>query len=213
MEDSVANLDLPSVETLEDRGDPTLTSASLVALLPAEHLVAKKAFTPKAVDQGATANTWPRLMDAIKAIPICQQLIKIIRTGIPEELEDHKEPQPEKLKEGGDPTTKDGVAELEPKELEAPGDPEPEPEPKSEGPGHERHKEPGDHAITCSSPPSSPRLPLPGARLQSSLRWGPQPTNLDPYARSPTSRLPCRGLSNRTPTTSPHLRHASPPGT
>ena len=38
--DLVANLDLPSVETLEDRGALTLTIASLSAFPPAEHLEA-----------------------------------------------------------------------------------------------------------------------------------------------------------------------------
>ena len=110
------------METLEDRGDPNLTSASLTALLPAEHLVDREAFTPKTIDQGATYTTWPRFMDAIKTIPICQQPIKLFRTGLSEELEDPEESEPEKLEEPGDPTTKEGVAELEPEELEAPGD-------------------------------------------------------------------------------------------
>ena len=132
--------------TLKDKGDPTLTRASLAALLPAEHLVTREAFAPKTVNQGATAITWPRLVDAIKAFFICQQPINLIQTGLPEELEDPEEPEPERasenqpkseepepegLEEPGDHTTKDGVIELEPEKLETPGDPEPEPEAKS----------------------------------------------------------------------------------
>ena len=99
LDDSVANLNLPPVETLKNKGDPTLTSASFAALLPAEHLVAREACTPKAVNQGATTITWPKLEEAIKAFPICQQPIKPIRTRLPEELDDPEEPEPEHASE------------------------------------------------------------------------------------------------------------------
>ena len=63
LEDSIANLDLPPVDTLKEKGDTTLTSASLVSLLPAEHLVAKQAFKPQTIDKGATAirGLWTQL--------------------------------------------------------------------------------------------------------------------------------------------------------
>ena len=78
LEDLVANLELPSVEALEDGGALTLS----IAFLSAEHLKAGEALTPivaaNAADQGVSAITWPRLLTATKASPICQQLIKLI---------------------------------------------------------------------------------------------------------------------------------------
>ena len=47
LEKLVVSLDLPSVEAMKDRGALTLTSASIVAILPAEDLVAREALAPK----------------------------------------------------------------------------------------------------------------------------------------------------------------------
>ena len=58
LEDLVGSFDLPSVESLKDRGALTPTVASLAALLPAEHLATWEAITPiNAADQGVTATT------------------------------------------------------------------------------------------------------------------------------------------------------------
>ena len=91
----VANLDHLSTKPLEDKNVPTvaftvaLTVAFLAALLPADHLADWEALTPiNAVDQGVTASTRPRLVDATKAFPICQNLIKPIGTRLPEEKKD-----------------------------------------------------------------------------------------------------------------------------
>ena len=85
LKDLVASLDLPTVKSRKDRGALTPTVASLATLLPAEHLAAWEALTPiaNAAHQGVTAITWPRLVDATMASPNCQNLIKLIRTGLP----------------------------------------------------------------------------------------------------------------------------------
>ena len=64
-------------------------TASLAALPPAEHLATWEAHTlilaANAADQQVTSITWPRIVDATKASPICQKLIKLIQTKLPEE--------------------------------------------------------------------------------------------------------------------------------
>ena len=72
-----------------------LTVASLAVILPADHLAAWEALTPiNAADQGVTAITRPKLVDATKAFPICKSLIKPNQTRLPEEKKDW----PEQLK-------------------------------------------------------------------------------------------------------------------
>ena len=62
-----------------------LTVASLAVLLPADHLAARETLTPiNAADQGVTAVTKPKFVDATKALPICPTLIKPIRTRLPD---------------------------------------------------------------------------------------------------------------------------------
>ena len=71
LQDLVANLNLPSMESLENRSDIIPTIASLVALLPADHLAAWKALTPiNIADPNVTAITWPRPVETTKASPI-----------------------------------------------------------------------------------------------------------------------------------------------
>ena len=70
-------------------------TASLVALPPAEHPAAWKAFTlivaANVAHQDLTAITRPRILDATKASPICQKLVKLIQTGLLEEKKDWPE--------------------------------------------------------------------------------------------------------------------------
>ena len=70
LEDLVVSLDLPSVESLEDKGALTSTVASLVVLLPVEHLAAWEALSPiNAADQGVTATTAPEDPDSPIHLP------------------------------------------------------------------------------------------------------------------------------------------------
>ena len=69
-----------------------LTIASTTVLTPADHPIARDTHVPIVAantdDQGVTTITWPKLMDATKTSPICQNLIKLIQTGLPEEMKD-----------------------------------------------------------------------------------------------------------------------------
>ena len=81
LEDLVASRDLPSVESLEDRGALTPTVASLAALLPAKHIAAWEAITPiNAADQGVTATTTYYPM-ANKRAELAIKAAKMIITG------------------------------------------------------------------------------------------------------------------------------------
>ena len=88
-----------------------------------------------------------------------------------------KEPEPDRLRDPRDP--KDGVAELEPKELETPEDPEPEPEPKCKPQEPEEHTDPKKLIPRSVEPPEPPYPAFPSNKMEDKLFVDPK--KLEPH--------------------------------